>query len=97
MASDASHVLEAALEQMDGIIAGMVRGPGNPQLILRAEKPFPLIGLLFWVQREGPCWTSFLLLCVPSLFQQRRLGLFDIWCESRALWRAHMRHLLASV
>lgn len=30
MASDASHVLEAALEQMDGIIAGTVRGSGGP-------------------------------------------------------------------
>ena len=68
MASDASHALEAALEQMDGIIAGTVRGPGDPELILRTEKPFPLIGLFFWVQREGPCWISFILLCVSSLF-----------------------------
>lgn len=27
MTSDASHALEAALEQMDGIIAGKLRGP----------------------------------------------------------------------
>lgn len=64
MASDASHVLEAALEQMDGIIAGMLRGPGY----LHTRNHFPLIGLLFWVQRQGPCWISFMLLCVCALF-----------------------------
>lgn len=53
MASDASHALEAALEQMDGIIAGTGREP----YCLLAHPPHLrncFLSLLFLAQREAP-------------------------------------------
>ncbi|XP_007497050.2 liprin-beta-2 isoform X6 [Monodelphis domestica] len=38
MASDASHMLEAALEQMDGIIAGGIRAEGSPDRVRSEAK-----------------------------------------------------------
>lgn len=70
MASDASHVLEAALEQMDGIIAGMLRGPGD----LRTEKPFSS----HWTSLLG-AETRPLLDFFCAVFQQCKLRLFDSW------------------
>lgn len=74
MASDASHVLEAALEQMDGIIAGMLRGPGD----LRTEKPFSSHWTSLLGAETRPL-LDFFYFIVCALFQQCKLRLFDSW------------------
>lgn len=51
MASEASHALEAALEQMDGIIAGAGRGVGDQWLVLHVA---------------GTACSHFTFLCSPE-------------------------------
>lgn len=90
MASEASHVLEAALEQMDGIIAGMLRGPGD----LRTEKPFSS----HWTSPLGAetrPLLDFFYFTVCALFFNSANSDSDSWSGSRSLLRLRLHHVLA--
>ena len=77
MASDASHVLEAALEQMDGSLQVRSGGQGVPTTDGSSSTPqrlFSLIPPFFLAQREAPRSIYLILLCMPSLFLSS-----DLW------------------